>query len=470
MARPASGDAGHDNRNGRARRPSATGRRERHRAQYHHQLAPDFRRRLAAIVRALSLVDAVFAADSRFEDMDFPTRTLYRSAVEELARGSKRTELDIAGAAVLAASRERRAAPAAEQARRGDPGYHLLAGGRRAFEAALSYRPPHGKLAGAGQPVAWRRRLCDGDFACRGDASCGAAVRPCRGGSRAWPFSVCLASSAPFPPSTPPSRWSIAAVNLGFAATLLPALELRDGVPSHLRTLVAVPTLLTTLEGDRGTNRAAGDPSSRQPRRRSAFRAGFRLDRLGDRTRRGRRGACRRGGGRRRASQSALWPGAGRRPLSAAASPSRLERRRSAVDRLGAQARQAARTEPAAARRDRHHVHRRRRRAARRARRYPLRRDARRGHAVAARYGAPPDRQDGASAEPATLRCGRRQGGGGLCGAAAARDAFAADRPRGLAVPAHLLQPERNRSLRLGGLGRLSGSVRRRLLCGQRHL
>ena len=39
------------------------------------------------------------------------------------------------------------------------------------------------------------------------------------------------------------------AVNLGFAATLLPALELRDGVPSHLRTLVAVPTLLTTLEG-----------------------------------------------------------------------------------------------------------------------------------------------------------------------------------------------------------------------------
>ncbi len=38
-------------------------------------------------------------------------------------------------------------------------------------------------------------------------------------------------------------------VNFGFAATLLPALELGDGVPSHLRTLVAVPTLLTTPEG-----------------------------------------------------------------------------------------------------------------------------------------------------------------------------------------------------------------------------
>ena len=37
-------------------------------------------------------------------------------------------------------------------------------------------------------------------------------------------------------------------VTRGFGARLLPALDLRDGVPSHLRTLVAVPTLLTTRE------------------------------------------------------------------------------------------------------------------------------------------------------------------------------------------------------------------------------
>ena len=35
-------------------------------------------------------------------------------------------------------------------------------------------------------------------------------------------------------------------VTRGFGATPLPALELRNGVPAHLRTLVAVPTLLTT--------------------------------------------------------------------------------------------------------------------------------------------------------------------------------------------------------------------------------
>ncbi len=33
-----------------------------------------------------------------------------------------------------------------------------------------------------------------------------------------------------------------------FGPTILPGLALRDGVPAHLRTLVAVPTLLTTPE------------------------------------------------------------------------------------------------------------------------------------------------------------------------------------------------------------------------------
>ena len=46
----------------------------------------------------ISLVDDVLAAGSAFREMDFPTRNLYRSAIEELARGSNRTELDIARA------------------------------------------------------------------------------------------------------------------------------------------------------------------------------------------------------------------------------------------------------------------------------------------------------------------------------------------------------------------------------------
>ena len=90
----------------------------------------------------LSLVDAVLATGGDFESMDFPTRTLYRSAVEELSRGSNRTELDIASAAVLAAKQAEADAPATEQARRRDTGYILLAGGRRAFEKTIAYRLP----------------------------------------------------------------------------------------------------------------------------------------------------------------------------------------------------------------------------------------------------------------------------------------------------------------------------------------
>ena len=98
----------------------------------------------------ISLVDDVLGAGSAFRDMDFPTRNLYRSAIEELSRGADRTELDVARAAVRAAKQAACASASVEADRRGDPGYHLLAGGRRAFEAAIGFRPP---------PSAWPGRL-----------------------------------------------------------------------------------------------------------------------------------------------------------------------------------------------------------------------------------------------------------------------------------------------------------------------
>ena len=51
----------------------------------------------------ISLVDATLADGDGFSDMDFPTRNLYRSAIEELARGSDHTEIEIARRVVLAA-------------------------------------------------------------------------------------------------------------------------------------------------------------------------------------------------------------------------------------------------------------------------------------------------------------------------------------------------------------------------------
>ena len=61
----------------------------------------------AELFESVSLVDERLRAASNFAAMDFPTRNLYRSAIEQLARGSACSELEIADHA-LEASRARR--------------------------------------------------------------------------------------------------------------------------------------------------------------------------------------------------------------------------------------------------------------------------------------------------------------------------------------------------------------------------
>jgi hypothetical protein len=79
----------------------------------------------------------VLRAGSDFDAMDLATRNLYRSAIEDLARGSQRTETEIATAALA------RADTAGDANRRtADPGYYLVARGRREFERSLGYRAP----------------------------------------------------------------------------------------------------------------------------------------------------------------------------------------------------------------------------------------------------------------------------------------------------------------------------------------
>ena len=86
------------------------------------------------------LVYAALDLGGVFRDMDFATRTLYRSAVEDLARGSGHGELDIARLAVAAAHAPHRNCLSLEQPRHSDPGYYLLAGGRREFDGSIGFR------------------------------------------------------------------------------------------------------------------------------------------------------------------------------------------------------------------------------------------------------------------------------------------------------------------------------------------
>ena len=62
----------------------------------------------AKIFESSSLVDAALRAESAFAEMDFPTRNRYRHAIEDLARGSGRSELDVVQRAIAAAKRSGR--------------------------------------------------------------------------------------------------------------------------------------------------------------------------------------------------------------------------------------------------------------------------------------------------------------------------------------------------------------------------
>jgi hypothetical protein len=111
----------------------------------------------AEFFETVSLVDEVLHAGPNYAAVDFATRDAYRHAVEELARGSDRAELDVARQAM--AHTQRAAEP---DDRREDPGFHLIGGGRVAFELALGYRaPPMRRLlrayVGRRRPDTWER-------------------------------------------------------------------------------------------------------------------------------------------------------------------------------------------------------------------------------------------------------------------------------------------------------------------------
>ncbi len=214
----------------------------------------------------VSLVDQEFYRYDLYAQMDFPTRNLYRSALEELARGCDYSEIDIAQRAVemakdsvksfesksVESKNEESAQALSEEAkvernRLGDPGYYLIEQGRLAFEKSIAYTPTmrlrvrrfHVRLGVAG--------YC-GTIAIVALAFL--AISILFAGFLAFHAQPWLLWAAvAFIPAT---EVAFAIVNRlvtwRFGAVMLPGLELKAGVPSSLRTLIAVPTLLTSEE------------------------------------------------------------------------------------------------------------------------------------------------------------------------------------------------------------------------------
>ena len=192
---------------------------------------------------SVSLVDDVLRADTNFAALDFPTRDRYRHAIEDLAWGSRRAELDVA-ALVVQRTKEAPVARGAEHERVHDPGFHLLGQGRPALERELAFHVRSGqRLVRAYLAVAMPAYVAT--IAFLGVLILALPVLH-TAHLGAGSVEILLLAVLAFVPAT---DLAIALTNLGVVRRIgpraLPKLELRDGVPADLRTIVVIPALLT---------------------------------------------------------------------------------------------------------------------------------------------------------------------------------------------------------------------------------
>lgn len=202
----------------------------------------------AELFESVSLVDARLGQSGLFTRLDFPTRNSYRSAVEQLARGSAREELAVVDHA-LAASREAmaNADDPVETARVGDPGYFLIATGRPSLEQAIGFRP------------SLRQRFRQA-FLTGGMSGYVGLIAVATAGLLTMTSVTLWSLSAGESPLgwlwllgllglLPATEVATLLINrliiFSVGAQPLPSLDLSEGVPPTLRTLIAVPTLLT---------------------------------------------------------------------------------------------------------------------------------------------------------------------------------------------------------------------------------
>ncbi len=205
----------------------------------------------ADFFESVSAVDATLRAGSAFAANDFPTRNLYRNAIEALSRGSGHSEVEVAKRVLrIAAAARTTSTDPVQSERYGDPGYHLIAEGRPALENVLGFVPP------------LRERLSRFNVRLGIDGYV-IAILALSG------TLVAVALALVFYPSIaegwltlftlfafiPISEAATAIVGVTMTRTVapvvLPALELTGGPDVEARTLIAIPTLLTNADAVR---------------------------------------------------------------------------------------------------------------------------------------------------------------------------------------------------------------------------
>ena len=198
-------------------------------------------------VESVSLVDNVLRRDPAgvYARMDFLSRDRQRQAVEELAEPSGEAQIRVALKAIETARQHAAVKP---QQAASHVGYHLVGRGREALEIELAYRP---------KPEQWFRRfvvthptpLYLGAIVLLTAALDGGGVYYARhmGGALVMQLIAALLLLIPA------SELAIAVVQKLTAINIPPQrlqrLDLTEGVPDDSRTVVVIPTLLSSEEG-----------------------------------------------------------------------------------------------------------------------------------------------------------------------------------------------------------------------------
>ncbi|MDP1692959.1 MAG: glucoamylase family protein [Burkholderiaceae bacterium] len=199
-------------------------------------------------VETLSDVEQTLRTDpaGAYAKMDFGTRDQYRHAVERIARLGHWSENEVARHAVILASAAGVAAAVAPDARRAHVGFYLIGPGRAALEQAAGVRLPPLLVA---QRRARRTPLLLYGGAV-GLGTLALAAGPLReiDAALGWPWWELLPIAALL--ALAASQLALALVN--WAATLLvtpeplPRMDFSSGIAPGSRTLVVVPTMLSS--------------------------------------------------------------------------------------------------------------------------------------------------------------------------------------------------------------------------------
>ena len=214
---------------------------------------------ISRVIRALRLLAAVdwnafFDAVSRLEaeltkdpagvyaKMDFRTRDRYRKVIEQLARRTRATEIDVARYVLSTAGR----APPQDR-RRGHIGYYLIDRGRDEIEPALAFRPRGGER----MRRSIRRHATAWYLSCIALAVSAFMVAPLwllardRPPLVIWLVLALLALVPAWSLGMGLVQWLVTRI---FPPDLLPRMDFSKGIADEARTIVAVPALLDNTQ------------------------------------------------------------------------------------------------------------------------------------------------------------------------------------------------------------------------------